>query len=73
MADGVGVRINTILSRDNRGTLAWVYALVSTNEESFLFKSSYTRVATIDPCLVVIQCMCDLGLMSNHTWKSAKC
>jgi hypothetical protein len=73
MADGVGVNIKTILSRDNRGTLAWVYALLSINQESFLLKSSYTRVATIKPCLVVIQCMCDLGLMSNHTWKSAKC
>jgi hypothetical protein len=62
----------TILSRDNKVFVGWVDTPANINEESSLPKSSYTRVATIEPSLVVIQCMYDLWLMSDHTWKSAK-
>ena len=52
--------------------MGWVDAPTNKNLESALPKSSYTRVATIEPSLVVIQYICDLWLMSDHTWKSAK-
>ncbi|MEH1867361.1 MAG: hypothetical protein V7K69_20445 [Nostoc sp.] len=63
---------NTIFSRDNKVFVGWVDTPANKNLESSLPKSSYTRVATIEPSLVVIQCMYDLWLLSDHTWKSAK-
>lgn len=54
-ASKVRVSANVILSRDNKFLWAgWTHP-AHKNLESSLPKSSYTRVATIEPSLVVIQ------------------
>ncbi|MBN4003170.1 hypothetical protein [Nostoc sp. LPT] len=52
-------RSPTLFFLETQSFFGWVDAPVNINHESSLFKSSYTRVATIEPSLVVIECMYD--------------